>query len=281
MSLILTNAFSFSIYGDDDRVDYYQINNKNIQKLTDSIATRIAVNDISVTNNSYTLKNKEFGFIHQLCNAERFSKQNTAGDCTGFLISENKLVTAGHCVQNNFDCKNSYWLFDYKMKNEADKLIKGSTRNLFKCKKIINKKVTYLKNNSKGADIDVAIVELDRKTSRAALTLSRGRVLQGQDLMVLGHPKGLPLKMANNATALSLRKNSFYSNLDTYSGNSGSPVFNEKTLEVVGVLTAGKMDFRATRAYGGDQCQFSALYKNNPNTAETVNYIQNIFGLKK
>ena len=62
--------------------------------------------------------------------------------------------------------------------------------------------------------------------------------------IVIGHPIGLLKKMAGNA---SVRSNSnpdyFIANLDTFGGNSGSPVFNADTHEVEGILVRGDTDF--------------------------------------
>ncbi len=63
-------------------------------------------------------------------------------------------------------------------------------------------------------------------------------------VFVLGHPSGLPTKFADGAN---VRDNSlapsFLANLDTYGGNSGSPVFNAQTREVEGILARGEADF--------------------------------------
>jgi hypothetical protein len=40
-----------------------------------------------------------------------------------------------------------------------------------------------------------------------------------------------------------LRRNYFTANLDSYAGNSGSPVFNQKTGRVEGILIQGADDF--------------------------------------
>lgn len=270
-----------SIYGSDDRLDYYELRSDDLKSLTSSVAARISANDVIIKNNSYKLKSHQYGQRHMLCEDEKFYNQITIGDCTGFLIDKDIIVTAGHCIQSKQDCKNSYWLFDHKMKNKDSNLTTGPTDNLFRCKKIKYKQMTYNSSSSKGADIDFAIIQLDRITKREPLKLALDKAMESDEIFVMGHPKGLPLKIAANSKVQSLSHNTFYANLDTYSGNSGSPVFNQKTLEVVGILSAGKMDFSAKREYGQEQCQFSTIYRDDPSTGETVNYIQNIFNYLK
>jgi V8-like Glu-specific endopeptidase len=59
----------------------------------------------------------------------------------------------------------------------------------------------------------------------------------------MGHPSGLPMKYADGAKVFGNFDNYFSTNLDTFGGNSGSPVFNAKTNEVVGILVRGDIDY--------------------------------------
>ena len=63
---------------------------------------------------------------------------------------------------------------------------------------------------------------------------------------VIGHPVGLPAKVAGGAIVRDNTPNPFFvANLDTYGGNSGSPVFNSRTHRVEGILVRGERDFVA------------------------------------
>ncbi len=71
-----------------------------------------------------------------------------------------------------------------------------------------------------------------------------GRVPDRTPLVMVGHPSGLPQKIAGGAR---VRDNSasshFVANTDSYGGNSGSPIFNELTSEVEGILVRGVADY--------------------------------------
>ena len=70
---------------------------------------------------------------------------------------------------------------------------------------------------------------------------------------MIGFPSGLPCKVAANAK-VSQNTDTFVftGNLDTYGGNSGSPVFNLTTHEVEGILVRGGEDFEfVTNTLGG------------------------------
>ena len=72
-------------------------------------------------------------------------------------------------------------------------------------------------------------------------------------LITIGHPLGIPQKISSNAhifpfakeddenyfQAFFKRRHIFYADLDTFAGNSGSPVINENTLKVEGIFIGG------------------------------------------
>ena len=70
----------------------------------------------------------------------------------------------------------------------------------------------------------------------------------GDGLTLIGHPAGLPLKIASGGKFLSFQENTFRSDLDAYGGNSGSPIFNTRSLArgellVEGILQGGSDDY--------------------------------------
>ena len=93
---------------------------------------------------------------------------------------------------------------------------------------------------------DWALVQLDRPVLNhpSVRIRRRGKISEKSAVHVIGHPSGLPKKYAGNAA---VRENDerryFKANLDTYGGNSGSPVFNSTTHEVEGILVRGETDF--------------------------------------
>jgi hypothetical protein len=68
----------------------------------------------------------------------------------------------------------------------------------------------------------------------------------GDAVYALGHPRGLPLKLADNATVRETDGGTFRTDLDTYVGNSGSPVFCARTHALLGIVAEaqkGEGDF--------------------------------------
>lgn len=171
-----------------------------------------------------------------VCENERFADQPVLANCTGFLIADDILVTAGHCVDNVFQCRNFSWVFGFK--EDTNKIKKS---DVYKCQEILSQDL----DNSRFMTRDYAIIRLDRKViDREPLPIrTSGRVGLNEELAIIGHPSGLPMKTADSATVKSSRINFFYSDLDAFQGNSGSPVINRETGLVEGILVEGGEDY--------------------------------------
>lgn len=175
----------------------------------------------------------------RVCSQERFAEQEILSSCTGFLVGEDLLMTAGHCVQSESQCKKFKWVFGHF--SGAEKIAK---KDVYSCKELVSQKLTASVFSTR----DYAIIKLDRRVeNRSPLPIRKeGWVEVGDDLAVIGHPSGLPMKTADNARVTKRRFNFFYANLDSYSGNSGSPVINVNSGIVEGILIQGANDYVPT-----------------------------------
>ena len=177
------------------------------------------------------------------CESERFTEQPNAGVCSGFLIGPDLLVTAGHCVIVENFCQNYQWVFDFQVDPVTGSAgVDFKDENVYGCKKVISSAL------ADSVGLDYGLVQLDRKVKgRSPLKLrTDGKVEDGGELVVIGSPSGLPLKVAAGAN---VRQNThpfyFSANLDTFQGNSGSAVFDAQTGVVEGILVRGEEDFVA------------------------------------
>lgn len=261
----LSHAETKAIYGDDGRIEVEESSNPAHRELAASVAAMIPsyVADFSSEYVSFfdiTLKDTS-----NVCSEERFAHQQTVSTCTGLLVGPKHIATAGHCVRSMIDCEYSRWVFDYKLKSEKDSLVGDiPISQVYACTKIIG---TELNDFTKK---DWAIVELDRPvTGRQPLTLVDSKPKKGAEVFVIGTPSGLPLKVATGKV-LSKRFNYFRTSLDTFTGNSGSPVFNDQN-EVIGILVRGNEDYYETE----NQCHLSSKYQESRGREE-VSYIKDI-----
>lgn len=177
-----------------------------------------------------------------MCKDERFINQKSVSyACTGFLVGKDLLVTAGHCGVNFGEtrhqskdyCEAYTWLFDYTASSDTKAIPK---ENIFKCKEIIYAVQEEVDGNAH----DFALIRLDREVvGRTPLKMANKKSVTGDSVFMIGHPMGLPMKYTDNAHIFEPEiGRSYYTNLDAFGGNSGSPVFNNKD-EVIGVLVAG------------------------------------------
>jgi V8-like Glu-specific endopeptidase len=246
-SLLMGNAIASNestkiVYGEDNRIETFQAS-KLHQRLASATAGMINNNKVVKIGDQMMLPPYSLKHDMNLCAEERFAEQPSAVVCSGFLVGKDLLVTAGHCIQTQKDCDEVSWVFDYKVKEanqKTDILIPAA--NVFRCKKVIDAKL----ESTKDKKVDYALVQLERvATGRAPLKFRKsGKVSMGTELIVIGHPSGLPQKVAGGATVLeNSAANFFQTNLDTFGGNSGSAVFDAKTGVVEGILVRGAKDY--------------------------------------
>lgn len=260
------------IYGEDNRVDVSDSPNPMFVNLAKSTAAMIPNSKLSELNSEQI----EIGgtTLEQggVCGIERFAKQPTAANCSGFLVSKNKLVTAGHCMQTASDCANSSWVFEYKADFPTQSNITVDKSNVYKCKKIVSQKL------DSSSEADYAVIELVRDVVDRAPVKYRlkGKPAVGDALVVIGHPSGLPTKIADGASVRKLNNVYLTANLDTYGGNSGSAVFNATTGIVEGILVRGETDYNYDRTRG---CRVSNVIANSEGDGEDVTLITIVTGL--
>ncbi len=239
------------IYGDDNRLDIYQVEDQNILLLADATVALISKDYFRDNGfDGFNLKNSKYGKSNNLCSEESFYQQPSLAGCSGVLIAEDLIATAGHCVNNTAGCKRSSFVFDYKMTDSNTPPIASVYENVYNCKEIVKRELSET--------VDYAIIRLDRPVKkRIPVKLQHSSVQEGDELFVIGHPAGLPTKFADGAKVRTVSSTHFSANLDTYEGNSGSAVFNAKTLEMVGVLVRGSDDFiydRKRKCYVSNHC---------------------------
>lgn len=258
------------IYGQDNRLELFQISNKKIRAIAQSTAALVKNTDLTLVNNLFEIKTETFESSMNVCSQERFAKQPNPAFCSGFLIAPNKLVTAGHCITSEVDCSETQFVFEFSMLNTTIAKTTFNQSQVYSCKKILGRTL-----ESDGTDF--AIVELDRPAEgRLPLKLSDNRSLKANDLLfVIGHPSGLPMKITDNGRVRSVNRELgfFVANTDTYGGNSGSAVFNARNYQIEGILVRGETDFTSDPILG---CRVSYRVGNNEGRGEDITLISKI-----
>lgn len=235
----------------DDRHDWYEINDLDAFLNARSVVSlwqEWQVQDLH--NDTYSLWTSPFGERFDMCEGTRFEDQPIGAFCSGFLVGDDIIVTAGHCVEqfiNNPD--KIVFVFDYKMTSKDIAKTVIPQDDVYFGKEIISWK---LENRGD----DYAIVRLDRPVvNRDPLTVSREKVGWRDSVYMLGHPSGLPMKYTDNAKVTKNWPTEYFeADLDAFGGNSGSAVFNDDG-EVVGILVRGWSDFTRNNRKGCNECR--------------------------
>lgn len=259
------------IYGKDDRLDIEAVSDARHLQLARSTAAMVASSDLqSIGDGESRLRGVEFGLAYNLCRDERFYSQVSAASCTGFLVAPDVIATAGHCVTSPAKCKQTAWVFSFEQDTYDRDATVVRNEDVYVCSNLIRSHLV----NPTGSDW--ALVRLDRPvTGREPLRLRQsGQVSRGEDVFVIGHPAGLPKKFAGGAQVRNTNFSAYFvAELDTYGGNSGSPVFNATTHEVEGILVRGEVDFESNGI-----CRRSKYCATGSCRGEDVTRISEVFG---
>ncbi|MHA2252747.1 MAG: trypsin-like serine peptidase [Candidatus Kariarchaeaceae archaeon] len=247
------------IYGVDDREDLYQVDDQPILDMADSVVSLFWASDvIDNGDGTSTLVTQNYGNAWNLCQNEPFRDQPIGAFCSGFLVGRNIIATAGHCVDSS-NLASIRFVFGFRMidANNAQTVI--SNNEIFSGESVIAR--VYTANKA-----DWALVRLSEPAINHNIASIRRdeKIPDNQAVYVIGHPMGLPIKVAGGAN---VRTNTpleyFVANLDTYGGNSGSPVINSDNHVVEGILVRGETDLTTVNPGTPNACNVSLVCPNS------------------
>ena len=113
---VLSFSAGKSIYGSDDRLNYYEAS-AGMQTLADSVVS--FWKSYKVTENAATgkmdLTVRTLGDAKNLCPGQKFRDENVGAFCSGSLVGEDIVMTAGHCVKTETDCAATKLVFGFKV----------------------------------------------------------------------------------------------------------------------------------------------------------------------
>lgn len=237
------------IYGTDNRQDYYQVTGAGIRAAADAVVMQVDRSYLTRNGNGWDLDTSySYGDYNDLCRNEPYYSQPTVGDCSGVLVGPDLVATAGHCIDSG-SCSRTRYVFGFRMDGANNVRDTLDAQDVYSCSSIVARST---------GSADYAIVRLDRTvTGRNPVRVRRsGTIGTGTGVGLIGHPYGIPVKIAAGAQVRENSNNNWFgANLDAYGGNSGSPVFNVTNGVLEGLLVRGNDDFvRSGNCYVSNTC---------------------------
>lgn len=197
-----------------------------------SVAALIPKIYLEEVDGDFVLQAPTLHSVARVCADDRFSGEVAPAIGTTFLVTDSVVLTAAHVLPFQDTLANSRIVFGFDI--SASPGFRFPAADVFAA--------TLLTAGLTQSGGDWALLRLDRPASGRPIPPRRttGAVAAGEDLFVLGFPLGLPMKFAGNAHVRDVsRPDVFSANLDTFGGNSGSPVFSAVTGLVEGILNSG------------------------------------------
>ena len=185
------------------------------------------------------------------CEDELYTEQPISPVATAFLIAPNKVMTVGHAITSSTRCRdNTFFLFNFEWNSIQEQINPIQATDAYRCKSILQHSYS---------EIDYAIIELDRNVEDVTpLELDfETKIEEGTPIYTMGHSLQLPKKYTSGfiRSTQGLSENYYEAEIDTFRGNSGSPVFSALNHKIIGILKDGEYDFEL------DEEQFCNYYQ--------------------
>lgn len=165
-----------------------------------------------------------------------FYQQPVGAVGTGFLVTSRIIVTANHIIETyNYVIDELRFIFGFQLLKPEQDLGQIDESEIYFGKLW----------NMPSPSFDWALIELNGKHVPGAkhriLNVNKeNNIKEEVSVFTIGHPLGLPAKFAGDACVTSVNGQFFDTDLKINIHNSGSPVFNEKTKKVEGIVLTEK-----------------------------------------
>jgi V8-like Glu-specific endopeptidase len=230
------------VYGTDNRQDVYAHPDATLRARAQqsTVAVMMATSLDTTDPNHVTFNAPTLARRFSLCPEERFREDPTAAFCSGTLIDDDVVLTAGHCISSSTDCADMRFVFNY-YRPSSGTLQTVTAADVFNCVSVVARKQ---------GSVDYSLVRLDRpatpRFTPAPVKTGSSALASGQNVAVIGCGSGIPYKVDSGGSVRDPRAGTldyFVATTDTFGGNSGSGVYETGGYTVAGILVRGDTDY--------------------------------------
>jgi len=247
------------VYGEDDRREYYQVDDVGwrglFQESVVVLAPRERANQLVASSDAGVDGTRggapalpTWSAISDLCAGEPFAEQPSVAFCTGVLVDWDLVLTAGHCANAWSPDQYRVVFGDYYV--EEGRLALHAS-DVYEPSGIV---AAVHDIGADGTRIDYAWIRLARPARaphRPVAIHTREQPLAARSpLLVISAGGGVPLKLDAGGVVIDPRAerlDHFVADTDTSQGSSGAGAF-AADLGLIGVLSTGLPDFNTTSA---------------------------------
>jgi hypothetical protein len=251
------------VYGPDDRVEVFNHPDAELRQIAqESIVALIPTfRMMRESDGTHDLLSQSLKDLRGLCADELFGNQPTAAACSGVLIDDDLVLTAGHCIDAQMPCDTYSYVFNYHLVDETH-LAVIRDEDVYSCARVISQ------GAPQGTDYtpDYAVVQLDRPVegARSRATIRPATPLEEEEpIAMIGFGSGLPAKIDSGGTVADPRAEKldfFVANVDAFQGHSGSATFDSKN-RLAGILIGGRTPDYVTLE--GESCGRVSIYEDS------------------
>jgi hypothetical protein len=234
-----TVARSTLLSGADDREQVFQLSASAREVVASSAAALFPSQHVVISAGSTaSLRARSASDELGVCPDEAFADEPSAARCSGVLIDDDLLATAGHCLGADVDavCRQTRVVFGYWYGDSA-RALELSNDEVFTCRRVVTHET---------ANGDFAVLQLDRAVGGRLRPAAPAEDLAqtGAFLRLASHGAGLPLKVELHAEVVeaSAAEPLFLAATDTFGGSSGGPLYDEQW-RWIGLAAKGGVDW--------------------------------------